>query len=70
MNETIKTQIKSNGWHEVEITGNIITGETYKCKEFIKNYLGGKWSAEYKGWIVNPEKLAAHTTPAGTITSK
>jgi len=70
MTETIKTQIKSNGWHNVEVTGNIITGDTFKCKEFIKNYLGGKWNAQYGGWIVDPVKLAAHTTPAGTIMSK
>ena len=39
MSETIKTQIKSNGWHDVEIhEGNIITGDTYKCKQFIKNF--------------------------------
>lgn len=71
MTETIKTQIKSNGWHDVEIhDGNIITGDTFKCKQFIKNFLDGKWSPEYRGWIVDPEKLEKYTTPAGTIMVK
>ncbi len=64
---TIKTQIKSNGWHNVEITDNVITGDTYPCKQFIKNFLDGKWSQAQQGWIVNPEKLAKYTTEAGTI---
>lgn len=65
---TVKTQIKSNGWHEIEITdGVLITGDTFRCKEFIKKYLDGKWSAKDKGWIVNAEKVAKYTTEAGTI---
>lgn len=65
---TNKTQIKSNGWHDVEINNNLITGDTFKCKQFIKNFLGGKWDSQAQGWRVNPELLEKYTHPtAGTI---
>ena len=65
---TIKTQIKANGWHEIEIVdGVLIKGDTIRCKEFIKKYLDGKWSAKDNGWIVNAEKVTKYTTEAGTI---
>lgn len=66
----MKTQIKANSWHDVEVNGNLITGDTFPCKEFIKKSLGGKWDSVKKGWIVDPALLAKHTTDAGTITSK
>lgn len=43
----------------IAIDGNIVTGETYKAKEYIKSGLGGRWDAERKVWIINPVKLAA-----------
>lgn len=67
---TIKTQIKSKGWHDVEIDGDLITGDTYKCKQFIKNYLDGKWDGNLRGWRVDPELLEKYTTSAGTIMVK
>ncbi len=65
--DTIKTQIKSNGWHDVEINGNLVTGDTFACKKFIQDKLGGKWDSARKGWVVDPELLTKYTTPAGTI---
>lgn len=67
---TTETQIKSNGWHKVTVDGNLITGDTFKVKDFIRKSLGGKWDAERKGWVVDPELLASHTTESGTIMSK
>ena len=64
---TTKTQIKWHGWHEVEIDGNLITGDTHPCKDLIRKYLSGRWDGERKGWVVDPDLLARHTTPAGTI---
>lgn len=63
----IKTQIKSHGWHNVTVDGNLITGDTYKCSDFIKSKLGGKWDAQRKGWVVDPDLLKKYTTEAGTI---
>jgi len=64
---TINTQIKSNGWHKVALTGNLLTGDTFKISDFIKKYLGGKWDGQRKGWIVDLEQVAKYTTEAGTI---
>lgn len=65
--ETKNTQIKSNGWHKVALTGNLLTGDTYKCSDFVKKYLGGKWDAQRKGWIVDLTLVEKYTTEAGTI---
>jgi hypothetical protein len=65
--ENRQTQIKSHGWHAVTLTGNLLTGDTFKCSDFIKKYLGGKWDAARKGWIVDLTQVAKYTTPAGTI---
>jgi hypothetical protein len=62
-----QTQIKSHGWHDVTLTGDLLTGDTFKCSDFIKKSLGGKWDGQRKGWIVDMEKVAKHTTTAGTI---
>lgn len=63
----MKVQMKSHGWHDVEVNGNLITGDTYVCKDMIKKYLGGKWDSEKRGWIVDPELLKKHTGPQGNI---
>jgi hypothetical protein len=62
-----QTMIKSHGWHNVTVDGNLITGDTYKCSDFIKSKLGGKWDGARKGWVVDPELLKKYTTDAGTI---
>ncbi len=36
---------------------NYLSGETYPLKEYIKNYLGGKWNSDKKAWAVNVEKV-------------
>lgn len=65
--DTKNTQIKSNGWHKVSLTGNLLTGDTFKCSDFIKKYLGGKWDGQRKGYIVDLALVERYTTEAGTI---
>lgn len=60
-------QIKSHGWHTVTLTGNLLTGDTFKCSDVIKKYLGGKWDANSKGWRVDMTMLAARLSPENTI---
>jgi hypothetical protein len=64
-----QTMIKSNGWHKVTVEGNLITGDTIKCRDFIKSKLGGKWDADRKGWVVDADLLKQHTSDSGTIGS-
>jgi hypothetical protein len=53
-------QIKCNGWHKVILTGNILTGDTYPVKNFIKNHLNGKWYPQANGWIVDLNLVAKY----------
>ena len=39
--------------YDCKIDGNILTGNTFPIKEFIKRKLDGKWDATAKAWIVN-----------------
>jgi hypothetical protein len=63
----MNTEIKSNGWHKVTLSGNLLTGDTIRCSDFIKKYLAGKWDTTKKGWIVDLEAVKKYTTEAGTI---
>lgn len=38
---------------KVQLNGNLLTGDTYPVKQWIKTYLNGKWDADRKGWIVD-----------------
>lgn len=49
---------RTDSW-VIAINNNIVTGETYKAKDYIKSGLGGRWDADRKVWIINPDKLAA-----------
>lgn len=45
----------------IALDGNVVTGETYKAKEYIKSGLGGRWDADRKVWIVDLSKVEAAT---------
>lgn len=49
---------RTDSW-VIAINNNVVSGETYKAKDFIKSVLGGRWDADRKVWIINPVKLAA-----------
>jgi len=59
-------EIKYRGWHKVTLTGNLITGNTYPVKDWIKQYLNGKWDGERKGWVVDLDKVARYSSADGT----
>lgn len=52
---------------KLELNGNLLTGDTYEIKGYIKSYLDGRWNAEYKGWTVNVEKITALAIGANSI---
>lgn len=41
------------GTNKVTLTGNLMTGDTYSIKQWIKQYLCGTWDGELKGYIVD-----------------
>jgi len=53
MNQTLTTR-KSN---KIYRNDNVLTGDTYPIKDYIKTFLGGKWDKESKGWIVDGAQL-------------
>lgn len=48
----------------IALEGNIVSGETYKAKDYIKAALGGRWNAERKVWIVDLAKVESATKSA------
>ena len=44
---------------KLQLTDNLVTGDTYPVKDFLKTYCAGKWDKERKGWIVDTDKLSA-----------
>ena len=42
---------------KLQVEGNLITGDTFAIRFFIKTYLGGKWDADNKGWRIDTVKL-------------
>lgn len=51
---------RTDAW-VIAINGNIVTGETFKAKDTIKNSLGGRWDADRKVWIVDLAKVEKAT---------
>jgi len=49
----------SNG---MTLNGNILSGDTYKAREYIKSYWDGKWDANSKTWTVDGEKVISTIT--------
>jgi hypothetical protein len=47
--------------HTVQLNGNLLTGDTYPIKQWIKEYLNGKWDAERKGWVVDLHQVETWT---------
>jgi len=42
---------------KLQLTGDMLTGETFAMKDYIKSYMDGKWVADKKAWQVNIEKV-------------
>ncbi len=64
-NQAKELKIKFHGWHDVTLTGNLLTGDTFAAKDFVKKYLGGHWDGTRKGWVVDLDAVAHFTTDGG-----
>lgn len=65
MKNTKTYNIKHQGWHTVTLAGNLMTGDTYSVRDWIRKYLGGKWDGQNKGWVVDLDLVAKYTTGGG-----
>lgn len=43
--------------NKLQLNGNILTGDTFSMKDYIKAYMGGKWVADQKAWQVDVAKV-------------
>lgn len=43
--------------NKLQLTGNLVTGDTYPVKDFLKTYAAAKWDKENNGWRVDTVKL-------------
>jgi hypothetical protein len=51
------THITNRKGNKLQLSGNILTGDTFAMKDYIKSYMDGKWIASLKGWQVNVDKV-------------
>lgn len=49
--------ISSRKGKGMELNGNLLTGDTYPMKDYIKAYLGGKWDRDARAWVVDVAKV-------------
>lgn len=43
--------------NKLQLNGNLLTGDTFSMKDYIKTYMDGKWIADRKAWQVNVDKV-------------
>lgn len=45
----------------LKLDGDLLTGDTYDVKNFIRQHCGGRWDKAANGWRVNVDRLMALT---------
>lgn len=60
-NFTYSNRHGEDGKSRLQLDGNLLTGDTYEARNFIKQYCGGKWDKAAQGWRVDVAKLMALT---------
>lgn len=51
------THITNRKGNKLQLNDDILTGDTYPMKEYIKARLDGKWIADKKAWRVDVNKV-------------
>lgn len=51
------THITNRKGNKLQLNGDILTGDTFSMKDYIKSYMDGKWVADQKAWKVNVDKV-------------
>ena len=59
--------IRTRKENKMQLNGNVLTGDTYPVKDYIKSKLGGKWSADAKAWIGDGALVNKWLDNGGTI---
>jgi len=51
------THITNRKGNKLQLNGDILTGDTYPIKDYIKKNMAGKWIADQKAWKVDTAKV-------------
>jgi hypothetical protein len=51
------TNLTTRKGNKMQLNGNLLTGNTFDHKDYIKKFLDGKWNKESKGWEIDIAKL-------------
>lgn len=51
------THITNRKGNKLQLNGDLLTGDTFSMKDYIKSYMDGKWVADKKAWRVNVAKV-------------
>lgn len=51
------TYITNRKGNKLQLNGDLLTGDTFSMKDYIKAYMDGKWVADQKAWRVNVAKV-------------
>lgn len=43
--------------NKLQLNGDLLTGDTFAMKDYIKSYMGGKWVSDQKAWRVDVAKV-------------
>lgn len=58
---TYFTYSGKNDKKSLQLDGDLLTGDTYDVKNFIRQHCGGRWDKAANGWRVDVSKLMALT---------
>ncbi|HEY4760054.1 MAG TPA: hypothetical protein VIH42_05680 [Thermoguttaceae bacterium] len=61
------TNLTTRKNNKMQLNGNLLTGDTFDHKDYIKKYLDGKWNKEDKGWNIDTKKLNTILAIANSI---
>lgn len=51
------THITDRKGNKLQLNGDLLTGDTFNLKDYIKKNMDGKWISDQKAWKVNVQKV-------------
>lgn len=60
-------RIKARKSRGMELNGNILSGDTYPMRDYIKAYMDGRWNPTTKTWTVDRAKVEQLLATPGAL---
>jgi hypothetical protein len=61
------TNLTTRNGQKLQLTGNLVTGDTYPVKDWLKAYCAARWDKDSKGWLVDLDLLNKHLSRGNSI---